>query len=144
MLLWICQGPLSKYAFFQKCHGIHIGFNRPPMAFFSSKNVFLDVTSSLAPMGTKSCLNVVCTFRLQKIMPGSPMYCLSPNYRETPELLRSTSCLLNIYTKNHTIMINERQWIMKMSRSVTQGHRENWGKSMCTSFGEECNRCMWF
>ena len=24
------------------------------------------------------------------------------------------------------------------SGSVSQGHRENWGKSMCTSFGEEC------
>ncbi len=32
---------------------------------------------------------------------------------------------------------------------MTQGHQENWAKSMCTSFGEECNidkdlytRCM--
>ena len=28
--------------------------------------------------------------------------------------------------------------ICKRSGSVTQGHREKWVKSMCTSFGEEC------
>ncbi len=28
--------------------------------------------------------------------------------------------------------------------SVTQGHRENWVKSMCTSFGEECRLYLFF
>ncbi len=30
------------------------------------------------------------------------------------------------------------------SGSVTQGHRENWGKSMCTSVGEECSTLGYF
>ncbi len=31
-------------------------------------------------------------------------------------------------------------WHDPRSGSVTRGHRENWAKSMCTSFGEECKR----
>ncbi len=67
-----------------------------------------------------------------------PNFLKSLGHRPRPRgILILSNCLeSNLHTAPKIIW---QIWHDPGSGLVTQGHRENWAKSMCTSFGEECS-----